>query len=49
MDIDDGSGYFTLKLAQKTEKVIATDVDQEFLDYIQKRIDKDKFKNIELR
>lgn len=49
IDIGAGSGYFSVKLAKKAEKVIAADVNQEFLDYVQKRIDKDELKNIELR
>lgn len=49
IDIGAGSGYFSVKLAQKAKKVIAADVDQEFLSYIEKRIDKNAIKNIELR
>jgi cyclopropane fatty-acyl-phospholipid synthase-like methyltransferase len=49
VDIGAGSGYFSVKLADKAEKVIAADVDQEFLNYIQKRIEKNELKNIETR
>ena len=49
VDIGAGSGYFSVRLAEKAEKVIAADVDQEFLSYIQKRIEKDELKNIEIR
>jgi len=49
MDIGAGSGYFSVKMAQKARKVIAADVNQEFLNYIKKRIDKNAIKNIELR
>lgn len=49
IDIGTGSGYFSVKLAQKAEKVIAADVNQEFLDHVQTRIDKDGLKNVELR
>lgn len=49
MDIGSGSGYFSVKLAKKAQKVIAADVDQTFLDYIQNRIEKDEINNIELR
>lgn len=49
MDIGAGSGYFSVKLAEKGAKVIAADVNQEFLDYIKKRIEKNALKNIELR
>jgi cyclopropane fatty-acyl-phospholipid synthase-like methyltransferase len=49
IDIGAGSGYFSVKLAENGAKVIAADVDDEFLDYINNRIDKDKLKNIETR
>lgn len=49
MDIGAGSGYFSVKLAEKGAKVIAADVDDEFLNYIQNRIDKEDLKNIETR
>jgi cyclopropane fatty-acyl-phospholipid synthase-like methyltransferase len=49
IDIGAGSGYFSVKLAQKAKKVISADVDQEFLSYIENRIDKNAIKNIELR
>lgn len=37
MDIGAGTGYFSFKLAEKGASVIAADVDDRFLDYIQKR------------
>lgn len=49
MDIGAGSGYFSVKLAEKGAEVIAADVNQEFLDYIKQRIEKNGLKNIELR
>lgn len=49
MDIGAGSGYFSVKLAALGAKVIAADVDDEFLDYIKKRIDKDQLQHIETR
>ncbi len=49
VDIGTGSGYFAVRLADKAEKVIAADVNQEFLDYVQKRIEKDELKNVEIR
>lgn len=36
-DIGAGSGYFTFPLAEKAKKVIAIDIDQRFLDYIEKK------------
>jgi SAM-dependent methyltransferase len=36
-DIGAGSGYFSFLLAEKAEKVIAIDIDQRFLDYINRK------------
>ena len=49
MDIGAGSGYFSVKLAEKGVKVIAADVDEEFQKFLQDRIEKDNLKNIETR
>lgn len=49
MDIGAGSGYFSVKLAEKGAQVIAADVDNEFQAALQKRIDDNNIKNIELR
>lgn len=51
LDIGAGSGYFSVKLAKKGAFVIAGDVDDEFLDYIKKRIVKEQIDStlIELR
>ncbi|MEM1135635.1 MAG: class I SAM-dependent methyltransferase [Bacteroidota bacterium] len=49
MDIGAGSGYFSVKLANKGAKVIAADVDDEFQAFIKKRIEEENLKNIELR
>jgi len=49
MDIGAGSGYFSLKLAAQGAHVIAADVDDEFLKYIQNRIEKDHLQHIETR
>ncbi|WP_299523772.1 class I SAM-dependent methyltransferase [Winogradskyella sp.] len=49
MDIGAGSGYFSVKLAEKGATVIAADVDDEFLNFIQDRIDTDNLKHIETR
>lgn len=51
-DIGAGTGYFTMRLARKAQKVIAIDIDEEFLAYINRRIsstrDGDKL-NVETR
>ncbi|MEM9075808.1 MAG: methyltransferase domain-containing protein [Bacteroidota bacterium] len=49
MDIGAGSGYFSVKLAEKGAKVIAADVNDKFLKYIQNRIEKSNLQNIEIR
>ncbi|MDJ0646831.1 MAG: class I SAM-dependent methyltransferase [Flavobacteriaceae bacterium] len=49
MDIGAGSGYFSVKLAEKGAKVIAADVNDEFLEFIRNRIEKDILENIEIR
>jgi 2-polyprenyl-3-methyl-5-hydroxy-6-metoxy-1,4-benzoquinol methylase len=49
MDIGAGSGYFSVKLAEKGANVIAADVSDEFQEVIQKRIDENNLENIELR
>ena len=49
MDIGAGSGYFSVKLAAKGAQVIAADVNQEFLDHIEKRIEDEKLDVIECR
>ena len=49
MDIGAGSGYFSVKLAEKGVDVISADVDDEFLEFVRDRIDKDNLKNIETR
>lgn len=49
MDIGAGSGYFSVKLANKGANVIAADVSEEFQKALKKRIEEQKIKNIELR
>ena len=49
MDIGAGSGYFSVKLAEKGANVIAADVDDEFLEFIRDRIKKNNLKTIETR
>lgn len=36
-DIGAGTGYFTFRIAQKGAKVLAIDIEQQFLDYIEDR------------
>ncbi len=38
LDIGAGSGYFSVRFAKKGARVIAGDVDDEFLNYIKKRV-----------
>ena len=49
MDIGAGSGYFSVKLAEKGAQVIAADVSDEFQTALQKRIEDNNLENIELR
>src|SRR5690625_4625173 len=49
MDIGAGSGYFSVKLAEKGAHVIAADVSDEFQEYLERRIRDNELKNIELR
>ena len=36
-DLGAGTGYFTFRMAEKAKKVIAIDIEQKFLDYIEDR------------
>ncbi|MDT7830064.1 class I SAM-dependent methyltransferase [Pricia sp. S334] len=49
MDIGAGSGYFSVKLAEKGAQVIAADVSDEFQEALQQRIEDNNLGNIELR
>lgn len=49
MDIGAGSGYFSVKLAAKGARVIAADVNEEFLAHITKRIIMEGLEQIEPR
>lgn len=49
MDIGAGSGYFSVKLADRGAKVIAADVSDDFQDIIKKRIKENNLSNIETR
>lgn len=48
-DIGAGSGYFTFPLANRTKKVIAIDLDQGFINYIDSQANYLKINNIETR
>ncbi|NIO28669.1 MAG: methyltransferase domain-containing protein [Candidatus Latescibacteria bacterium] len=50
-DIGAGSGYFTIRVAKAVEpagKVWATDISDEMLDYIEKRLQSEQLENVEL-
>jgi 2-polyprenyl-3-methyl-5-hydroxy-6-metoxy-1,4-benzoquinol methylase len=49
VDIGAGSGYFSVKLAEKGGLVIAADVDDEFQEFLSRRIRENKLSNIETR
>ncbi len=49
IDIGAGSGYFSVKLAEKGAYVIAADVDDEFQEFLNNRIEKNDLMNIETR
>lgn len=49
VDIGAGSGYFSVKLAEKGANVIAADVDDEFQEFLNQRIKKERLTNIETR
>ncbi|MCH8331928.1 MAG: methyltransferase domain-containing protein [Bacteroidetes bacterium] len=51
MDLGAGTGYFSFRLAEKGAKVIAADIDQRFLDYIEKKMKTEEVSSekIELR
>jgi cyclopropane fatty-acyl-phospholipid synthase-like methyltransferase len=49
MDIGAGSGYFSVKLAEKGAQVIAADVSDEFQSMLKQRIEENNLENIELR
>ena len=49
MDIGAGSGYFSVRLAEKGANVIAADVDDEFQEFLKKRIKENQLENIETR
>lgn len=49
IDIGAGTGYFSVKLAEKGAQVIAADVSVDFLNYLKNRIEKSNLQNIVIR
>lgn len=49
IDIGAGTGYFSVKLAERGAQVIAADVNEEFQAYLKNRITQEKIQNISLR
>lgn len=49
LDIGAGSGYFTFAFASKSKKIIATELDKRFLDYIEEKEKSLNLKNVETR
>jgi ubiquinone/menaquinone biosynthesis C-methylase UbiE len=48
-DIGAGTGYFSFRLASRASKVIAIDIDPKFIEYLNKEVKKNNYKNIEVR
>ena len=48
-DLGSGTGYFSFRLAEKAKKVIAIDVDERFLEFIDKRKTEKQVKNLVTR
>ena len=46
-DLGCGSGYFTIPISQKVKKVYGIDIQKEMLNYLEKKIQKQKISNIE--
>lgn len=49
IDIGAGTGYLEFKINEPTAKIIAADVDDRFIDYMNKRIESEKATNIKTR
>lgn len=49
VDIGSGTGYFSVRLANKGAIVIAADVNDDFQNYLKRRIEDNNIANIELR
>ena len=45
-DIGVGSGYFAFRIAEKADKVIAIDIDQRFIDYIEEMKEEQAYERI---
>lgn len=48
-DIGAGSGYFSLRLSGNAKKVVAADINHDFLNHIREKIKEKNISNIELR
>jgi len=48
-DLGCGSGYFSVPLSQKVEKVYAIDIQKEMLRFLEEKIQRLRIRNIELR
>lgn len=48
-DIGAGSGYFSLRLSGKAKKVVAADINNDFLNHIREKIKEKNISNIETR
>lgn len=48
-DIGAGTGYFAFRLAPKAKEVVAIDVDERFIKYMQEELPKDKVQNLTTR
>jgi SAM-dependent methyltransferase len=49
VDIGAGTGYFTFRIAEFVNKVIAIEVDKRFVDYLNKATKRNKTSNVEVR
>lgn len=49
MDIGAGSGYFSFRLAKAGAQVIAADVNDEFQEFIARRVEQEKLQNLSTR
>jgi len=47
-DLGCGSGYFTVPISRKVKKVYAIDIQKEMLDFVEKKIQRQKLINIKL-
>lgn len=47
-DLGCGSGYFTIPISQKVKKIYGIDIQNEMLNYLEKKIEKQKISNIKI-